>query len=145
MMRSALVLLLLAPLASAAPVPKELKATGTTVGTWMLVRPDPQNPGQFVPGNQYWTIDAECGIIFGQTPTPAAGARPSEIFKFDPATLEVDHFSIGQPGKRNYMGVYELKGDELTICLDLSAKGRPKAVTDPGVTVWHLRRVRETK
>ena len=139
-----LAILLSAPTLLAAPVPKELKANGSTVGTWMLVRPDAQNPGQFVPGNQYWIIDAECGVIFGATPTPAAAAKPSEIFKMDPATKEVDHFTPGN-ATRSYMGMYELKGDELTICLNLGGQIRPKTLQDPGLTTWHLRRVKGTK
>ena len=136
--------LLLASVSTAAPVPKELKANGSTAGTWKLVRPDGENPGQFIPGNQYWIIDADCGVIFGATPIQAAGAIPTEIFKMDPATNEVDHFTPGRAA-RNYMGVYELKGDNLTIGLDLRVQTRPKTLNDPGVTVWHLRRVKESK
>ncbi len=144
MIRALFAMLVLIPPAMAAPVPKELKLNGSTTGTWKLVRPDAQNPGQFVEANQYWIIDAECGVVFGQTATPAAGSQPSEVFKMDPATREVDHYTPGSP-KRNYMGVYELKGDELTICLNLGGQIRPKTLKDAGVTVWHLRRVRETR
>ena len=128
----------------AAPIPKELKVKGSPTGTWKLVRPDPANPGQFLDGQQYWIIDAKCGVIFGPTPKPAEGAIPTEIFKMDPATNEVDHFTAGREA-RNYMGVYELKGDILTIGLDMRGQRRPKTVAEPDVNVWHLRRVKESK
>lgn len=144
MSRAIFTMLVLVLPAAAAPVPKELKAEGSTVGTWKLVRPDAGNPGQFLDGNQYWIIDAECGVIFGPSPIPAADAKPTEIFKMDPATKEVDHFTGGS-AKRNYMGLYELKGDELTICLNLGGQLRPKTLKDGGLTIWHLRRVKGAK
>ena len=70
MMRSglSLVVLLSAGPLLAAPVPKELKVNASTVGTWRLGTPNPQAPAQLQPGNQYWIIDAECGVFFGPTP-----------------------------------------------------------------------------
>ncbi len=145
MMRLALLAIAIAASSlAAAPVPKELKANGTPAGTWQLIQPDPQKPGQFLPSNQFWIIDAECGVIFGGTPKPAAGAKPTEIFKCDPATMELDHYYPNNP-KRNFMGRYELKGDVLTFCLDLQNGPRPKTATEAGKNIWYLQRVRDAK
>ena len=128
----------------AAPVPKELKANNSPACTWQLVNPDPQKPGQFLPSNQFWIIDAEYGVIFGGTPTPGVGAKPTEVFKCDSATMELDHY-YSNNAKRNYMGCYELKGDQLIFCLDLQNGTRPKSVTEAGKNIWYLRRVRDAK
>ena len=128
----------------AAPVPKELKANNTPAGTWQLVNLDPHKPGQFLPSNQFWIIDAEYGVIFGGTSTPGVGAKPTEVFKCDPTTMDLDHYYPNNP-KRNYMGRYDLNGDLLTFCLDLQNGTRPKSATEAGKNIWYLQRVREAK
>ena len=142
MMRSApfALLLALATSASAAPVPKEVKAAASTVGTWQIVGLDPENPARRIPSNQYWIIDAECGVIFCQSPSPPRGAKPTEIFKFDPKTGYVDHNLVA--GKqRTLFGLYELKDDLLTICLETSGTTRPSAFEE-SADIWHLQRVK---
>ncbi len=143
MMRLALAGLLLgASAVAAAPVPKELKSTVSTAGAWQLVSLDAQT-GRWIPSNQYWIIDADCGVIFCQTLAPPPAATPTEIFKFDHKTGRVDHNLVG--GKqRTLLGVFELKDDLLTICLDTAGTTRPASVKGPG-SIWHLQRVKGEK
>ena len=139
-----LAMLLTATTLPAAPVPKELRTNASTVGTWQLVTVDANNPGNRVPANQYWIIDADCAVIFSPSPNVTAGTMPTEILKFDPKTGEVDHSLVGGI-QRTIYGVYELKGDLLTICLDTAGNSRPKTVADSGKSTWHLQRVKESK
>ena len=142
---SAIAVVFLSTTLSAAPVPKELKVANTPTGTWQLMQPDPQKPGQFLPSNQFWIIDAEYGVIFNGAPTPVAGAKPTEVFKCDPATMELDHYYPNN-ANRNYMGRYELRGDLLIFCLDLQKNAtRPKTATEAGKNIWYLQRVRDAK
>ena len=118
----------------AAPVPKELKANNSPAGAWQLVNPDPQKPGQFLPSNQFWIIDAEYGVIFGGTPTPGVGAKPTEVFKCDSATMELDHY-YSNDAKRNY-GVLRIERGSIDL-LPRSSK-RDTAQVGDGSGEEHL-------
>ena len=144
MKRLALLSLMLAASAlSAAPVPKELKTQATTVGTWRLGALDPKDRTVRPAGEQYWIIDADGGVIFTGAPARPTGAKPTEIFKFDPKTGEVDHNLVGG-NQKTLLGRYELRDDLLTISLSSSGQARSESASE-GNYVGHLQRVKETK
>jgi hypothetical protein len=146
MMRLALfALLCIAPALSAAPIPKEVRAAPSHVGTWELVTLDPKDPSKRLPTGQFWHIDAECGVAFGGWPA-VARAKPSERFAFDPKTGEVNHTLIAG-NQRMLYGLYRIEGDLLTIQLNTGDPSiRPKGLApEGGCSLWHLRRAGDSK
>ena len=142
--QAAIALVLMAGAASAAPVPKQLRAVPATTGTWQIIAPDPKKPGGYIAASgQYWIIDDACGVIFCPTVVPPVGAKPTEIFKFDPISGHVDHTLVGGT-QRTLLGRFQLKDDILTICLDTVGTTRPEALQEPA-SIWYLRRVKESR
>ena len=142
-MTRASILLLLAPSALlAAPVPKELQHNASPVGVWRQVAHDPLH--RWIPsGPYYWVIDADGGLSIGITPN-CGELKPTEFLVFDAKTGFVEK-RFAAVYERTLLGRYELKGDILTICMDVNGKTRPKSIHNEDYNIWHLRRAKENK
>ena len=135
MLRSIVVLLLAAPLALAAPVPKELKRTdeGAIVGTWQVVRYSAYNEERMVPQPTLWCFDGEGKGRFSNTQSwqdmayslsPAENAKSPKGFDY-----AWDNFKM--------KGVYRLDGDTLKIALNNDGGKVRAAELAPGKNTWY--------
>jgi len=116
MLRSIVLLLLLAPLVSAAPVPKELKRGGddqAILGTWDMVLHS-NGGGPPTPQAVKWELGKD-GQAFIINPN-----RIAITYKLHQATSPKS-FDWNWPGA-SHMGLYELKGDTLKVVI-MSAGG----------------------
>ena len=142
----AIALLLAAPALVAAPVPKEVRASPSHVGTWQCVTLDPNDPAKRTPSGQVWIIGTDCRVAFHGTGHLGPVPEPTERLAFDPNTGEVEQSNLGGNGLIR-MGRYKIEGDLLTVVLNsVAATPRPVGVVaGPGTRVWHLLRVTEAK
>ena len=139
MIRLLAIVLFVAPVAVAAPVPKELKNEGKLEGTWKVesLSTNGQPAGQ---QGTYWTIDAEGMLTLHSVAKPPA-ANSRIRFKHDRATKAIDYTQID--GDRNYPGLYELRGDTLKFCFNLKDQDRPKAIGEgQDLNLWTFTRVK---
>ena len=144
MIRAPLLLLLFASAVSAAPVPKEVRAAPSHVGTWEHVALDPRDPAKRTPNGRSWVVDADCGVAIRNHPDDRP--KPTERFAFDPKTGEVNHTIIGG-AQRMFFGIYKIEGDLLTIQLSTGSPSiRPKGFArEPNCHLFTLRRVEDSK
>lgn len=143
---AAFALVLIAGVASAAPIPKEVRVGPTHVGKWQTVNLDPNDPQKIRSYGQFWFL-AEDGSFTYQDAT-AVGPPPkrTELLVFDPASGHVEH-SMGGPNEKPRLGRYKIEGDRLTMNLNTNAAApRPNglAVERDG-NVWILQRVGDRK
>ena len=137
MIRLLAIVLFVAPVAVAAPIPKELKNEGKLEGTWK-VEALSTNGQPSDPFNTYWAIDAE-GILTRHDEAKPPAAKSPIRFKHDRATKAVDYTVNG----RNYPGLYELRGDTLKFCFNMNAQDRPKAIGEgQDLNLWTFTRVK---
>jgi uncharacterized protein (TIGR03067 family) len=105
-MRAALLLSLVALTASAAPVPKQLKAkrpdAEAFVGAWEVVEP---NGG---PAKHVWTFDEDLTMWSKGVGSTGRGTEWKTKIDPDKSPKEID---IGS----NYKGIYEIDADEVRI------------------------------
>ena len=128
-------LLLAVPLAFAAPVPKELKAV-TLDGTWEFVsatyggNADPSYDGA------KWVLGKD-----GKATRTLKGAdgTPAE-YKADPKAKPLAAFDW-TISESTWRGVYELKGDTLTVAL-AGGDDRPKEFGGQSVYVFTMKKVK---
>jgi uncharacterized protein (TIGR03067 family) len=135
-MRAALLLTLAALAASAAPVPKALKAkrpdAEVFVGTWELVVSEHNGKPHPVP--HQWTFDPD--LTMWSKAVNAAGPGAKWPVKIDPEKSP-KHIDIG-PGNN---GIYEIDGDEIRI---VYSGQRPANFDDKGkMNYTVLRRVKD--
>lgn len=122
MIRSLLPLLLAAPLAVAAPVPKELRKAALPLdGKWKVTAYEsngrPVNSTVIL--GQMWAFrGGELAITRTTAVKGAAGLPPNKVgVRADAKTGEFDYvFATGTVR----LGRYEIRGDTLTVCLSLS-------------------------
>ena len=129
-MRTLLSLALFCTSATAAPVPKELKKQGSIVGVWKLESfTTGGDASEVVASETEWKIDKN--FVFSRNLIRTQ-------LKIDAVTEEID-WSMGES---TLYGRYEIRGDQLTICL--SKKNLPRQTTcvaNPNNFVWVLRRI----
>lgn len=136
MLRSILLLLLLAsPLASAAPVPKELKRTDehAILGTWEVVRYSCYGQDQVLTQRVQWQLDAD-----GKGALINANGLQEREYKLLPAE------SAKSPKGFDYSwdyfkmkGLYRLDGDTLKIALNNDGGKVRAAELGPGKNIWY--------
>ena len=152
-MRSILVLAGLCSISAAAPVPKELKKGGELVGVWKFekVLIDGRTVTESGCG-LLWVIDRNNDLSYQLTPpddAPPPIVKPpngwavvtvveKRQMKFDPIRKEFDHTGDASPR----LGIYELRGETLTVCLGFPGSPRPVSVNDVQKTqTWTLKRM----
>ena len=124
--------LLAASLAVAAPVPKGLKPSDSSVllGTWELT--SATYSGQPYPSahGTKWTFHDD-GTAKRDRPTDGIS---SAKYKIDPKTSPKE-FNWDTVEGNSFLGIYELDGDTFRMCLQYDAtKGRPAAMTETSGT-----------
>ena len=133
-MRALLLLALFCTSAAAAPVPKDVNKE-RLVGLWKVKSVTLNGEAQKVNFNDTnWTFDENFALTRAGTLT---GTHHPTQLKVDATTRELDW----PVGSDMWLGRYEVKGDQLTICL--STKNRPRPTTlEPDVNnyVWVLNR-----
>ena len=139
-MRTAAAILLFASLASAAPVPKEVKKENDSIeGVWWEARfnntpnADSANARQFS-----FNKDGTAGIH------QSAGAKPLDYkYVVDRTTTPPSFTWIRSNGSENYRAIYRVEGDTLFIVFTEIKKPVPKEVK-PGVgdVYYELKRVK---
>ena len=147
MIRSAaLVLLFVAPVLIAAPVPKELRAGPGHVGKWQNVYVDANNPAVITSRGQFWYFREDGGFTYQNEGEAAPPPQPSERMVFDPKTGHVQ-LSMMAADERTRFGVYRIDGDRLTMNLNTgTGPPRPKGLEpEAGSGLWHLQRIGEKK
>lgn len=136
-MRTLCLLTLLCSAASAAPIPKELKKRDGIVGVWKLESIKIFGKASSVDANETeWTIEENFALTrSGSQKGPQHQIRLTQL-KIDTATKAVDW------PKSEFLGRYEVSGDQLTICLSMPDNPRPTTL-EPNANnyVWVLRRV----
>ncbi len=120
-------ILLIVPLIAAAPVPKDFKkATERLDALWELVGVDVHGrPSPFQKSS--WRIEGDSLTV----ENPNGGIGSALPIKTDP-TASPKEFAFAQSDNR--MGIYEIKGDRLTICIG-QVNARPKDTTGGRNTV----------
>jgi uncharacterized protein (TIGR03067 family) len=76
------------------------------------------------------------------------GSKPKDTYTLDPKKIpkRIDFTYDGEIGKETMLGIYELKGDELKICVADDATTRPKKCErTPGCIFLILKRVKAKK
>jgi uncharacterized protein (TIGR03067 family) len=150
MKRSILALLAVATLALAADGPRdEGKKPGPLEGTWKAT--SIEYNGEEVLGDSVKdlkvTLTAERFSVSGDAPEIERFARFSYKIdpKANPATLDLT-FAGGEDKGVALNGIFQLKGDELELCLSLTPKERPKEFkSEAGTNVVRARFRREKK
>ena len=133
-MRTLLVALLIAPLAAAAPVPKEIAKrpdADVFVGTWHTAVSECEGKPH---SKARWTFDAALKMVSNSS-DDAAGVGSEWVIKLDSATRpkEID---IG-----GYKGIYEFVGGDIKLVYTLSGPRPTDYEAGPGKYYSLLRRV----
>lgn len=140
MLRSIILLLLLAPLASAAPVPKELKADFKFEGLWLVESIVANGTPVIAENPEYWTVDSKSVVMMHAGAVPPQGKTGHLQLTFDTAegtlVYQLIHGNI-----QACFGRYEVSGKMLTIAIDLNGGRPPTVETGSGIYVWRLKRV----
>jgi hypothetical protein len=137
-MRTLIAFVVLCAPAVAAPVPKELRKE-IFVGNWKLVsvRLGLQQPIRFK--EITWTIGEDESLTESPlTYKDEVKLTPPQKLIFDPKNGELDVVLLDQ----EWLGIYRIEGDWLTICLQRKHKGRPDTIKASETTrIITLRRV----
>ena len=141
MIRTLALLAFSASAATAAPVPKELKAP-VREGAWKLLKIDLPDGGASTGMTHCWVINAKDEVSFRGPQEPSDEIRFRLIF--DPAAKHCDYktASMAVP----HRGIYELDGDTLKLAIDFNGGPRPKDFSvAPNVYTYTFRRVGDSK
>ena len=127
-------LLLAVPLVFAAPVPKELKKdTPALNGSWKVTGLTFNGAALGGLNNSVWTFDGDSLTVGNGN----GGATPARTIKTDP-TASPKHFEFD--GRGNTLGIYEIKGDALTIAIGQQRGARPTEFAGPDLIVYTFAR-----
>jgi uncharacterized protein (TIGR03067 family) len=142
MIRALSVLLLSAPLASAAPVPKEVKGPSKLDGLWEIAAMEVLGKPREWPAMR-WKIEGEKITILHALPGAAPAVRGIIGIKIDPAAPKsIDYNTAGRGPPRP--GLYEVDGDTLKVVLNVSGADRPATMKSDESTVFYtFKRVKE--
>ncbi len=135
MLRPVLLSLISAALASAAPVPKELKQTDEhkILGTWEMVRYSCYGQDQVLTKRVQWQFDPD-----GKGALINANGRQDRGYKLLPA--ESANAAKGFDYNWDYFrmkGLYRLDGDSLVIALNNDGGKVRAAELGPGKNLWY--------
>ena len=143
-MRALMLTLLLAPVAVAAPVPKELRNPPPLEGTWEVVTMHSLGQETTAYRGARWKIGRdEIGIDY---PEAIRAQYPSVSNKINGVNRSA---SPKQLDYTNYQGadrkaIYEVEGDKLTICIPMQIPDRPKGLAADETNLFYtFRRVKE--
>lgn len=130
MMRGALGVLLFAPIAFAAPVPKELKTDDASrlVGTWQTISAEYN-------GREY---NKDYLVFTRETVNWKSRADGPDVLwtlKLDPAKSPKE-FEIALQGNNRYLGIYKLEGNRLTIACKINEA--PSGFNSDNATYLHI-------
>ncbi len=141
MIRALILLAVSASLATAAPVPKELKAP-VRAGTWKLLMIHAPTGVPATAMTHCWVIDPNDEVSFRGPQETSDEIRFRLIF--DPAAKHCDYKTKSMPAPNQ--GIYELAGDDLKIAIDFNGGPRPKDFSvAPNVYTYTFRRVGDSK
>lgn len=131
-------LLLVVPLIAAAPVPK-VKEPVRLDGAWRLTAVTVN--GRAAGGNleSVWRFDKDTLTV--ESPNGGGVGVPRPI-RTDPKATPMQ-FEFGTEGQQ--LGVYEVKGDTLTIAVGVAPGTRPATATEATAIVYTLARVKGEK
>jgi uncharacterized protein (TIGR03067 family) len=131
-MRACLLILLISPLAFAAPIPKDRKKSQEgIVGSWTVVKLDrPGLQGRVMLARNLRWIFKEDGSMAIQQGEPNSGVvTPDYSYKVDPnrspGHFEFQYNANGGVGQPN-LGLYQIDGDTLKIAYSLGGNERPQ-------------------
>jgi len=143
MMRPLIAVLLLAANASAAPVPKELKKSGSLDGLWEITAMEAFGQPR-VALKQRWRIAGDTITVEQIVPNGAPRIRPHIAIKVDATTRPKSlDYNTGKIALR--LAIYEVDGDTLKILMAMTRKAeRPKEMKpDETMTMYTFKRVKE--
>ena len=144
MMRSApLALLLAASVASAAPVPKEIRKAGQLDGLWEIASIEVFGKPGGIPPRQRWKIENGTITVEQIVVNAAVRPRPGIAIKVDDAvTPKSLDYNTG--GATPRPAIYEVDGDSLKIMMNLRGAERPKDMkSDDSTVLYVFKRVKE--
>ena len=143
-MRALALILMLAPLAPAAPVPCELRHPPSLEGTWEVVTMHSLGQETTAYQGARWKIGKESiGIEY---PEAIRAQYPSVSNKINGVNRSA---SPKQLDYTNYLGtdrkaIFEVDGDKLTLCIPKQVTDRPKALASDQTNLFYtFRRVKE--
>ncbi len=143
-MRAAVLILMLAPCAAAAPVPRELKNPPALQGTWEVVTMHTMGQEMDMYKGARWKIgQATIDIEYPEAIRARYPSVSNTINRVDrtPTPKHLDY--------TNYQGadrkaIYEVEGDKLTICIPMQIPDRPKGLAADETNLFYtFRRVKE--
>ena len=141
MRRALLLLACTATMASAAPVPKELAKVPSREGAWKLMKIDMPGGGTSTGMTHSWVLNAKDEVSFRGPQERSEEIRFRLVFDEKSKDLEF------RRGTELYLGVYELEGDSLKLCINFTASGpRPKDIAAGGTAyIYCFQRVKDSK
>ena len=139
-----LALLLAASVASAAPVPKEIRKAGKLDGLWEITSMEVfGKPGAILPQQHCWKIENGTITVVQAVPNAANFRRAPIAIKVDgSATPKSLDYNTG--GATPRPAIYEVDGDTLKILMNLRGNERPKEMkSDDSTVLYVFKRVKE--
>ena len=142
MIRAMIVFAVSASMATAAPVPKEVRKEASREGAWKLLKVESVAGGISTGMTHCWVIDARDEVSFSG-PNERSDEKRFRLI-FDPAAKYCDYQTASM--KVPYSGIYELDRDALKLAIDFNGGPRPKAfATGGGVYIYSFQRVKDSK
>ncbi len=144
MMRAFAVVAVMAASVSAAPVPKELKKSGSLDGLWEITAMETFGLSQPVV-KQHWRIEGDKITVEQSVPNGAPRVRPAIAIKVDatatPKSLDYNTARV----RATRLAIYEVDGDSLRILMAGTGRAeRPKEMKpDERMMLYTFKRVKE--